>query len=190
MHQLKCSCRYPEKQETTAEPISARVDSKSTHRIIKRELLQTHRAQPFLVESLLLSIEVGIRTHSTAAPSMECILQILQFSKKMKWLCEWGPEIVDESLRPPSASLPDLISEKSTAHDPSRSNSLMHEDIVAFLRDPSQHWDRIMLRWYDPEYLEYLHLHPCQELYMEFEEIQLTLKVLRNARISTYSTWD
>ena len=82
-------------------------------RITKRELLQVHRAQPILSKNLLLATEIGSYTDTATAPSMECILQILQFSKKMKWLCFWGPETVDETLRPPSASLPMCIFKKS-----------------------------------------------------------------------------
>ena len=80
----------------------------------------------------------------------------------MKWLCEWGPEIVDESLRPPSADLPLCIQRKSSELFFDKSAMRSRNEILELLRDPTQHWDRIIMPMYDPEFFELLHLHPCQ----------------------------
>ena len=150
-------------------------------RITKRELLQVHRAQPILSENLLLATEIGSYTDVATAPSMECIFQILQFTKKLKWLCFWGPERVDETLRPPSASLPMNIFKKSLTYLWTQAKPLPHGKLRKFLSDPSHRWDRIMLDHYDPEYFEFLSLHPCQELWLYFKErVELTIKDMQN----------
>ena len=180
MPQSKRSRKYSKRCTSPAEPIHRGEDSESLYRIIKRELLPTHRAQPFLVENLLLADKVGIRTHSTAAPSIESILQVLQFSKRMKWLCEWGPEIVDESLRPPSATLPTCIDQKSKDQRLARQKPLTDDEFLALLSDSSQQWDRIILSEYESAYFALLHLHPCQELWLDFFECELSLEDMEN----------
>ena len=98
----------------------------------------------------------------------------------MKWLCEWGPEIVDESLRPPSACLPACIQAKSVDLLNNKSAMRSHEEIRSLLRDSTQQWDRIILPMYDPEFFKSLNLHPCQELYLIFGDQELSHHDIRN----------
>ena len=180
MHLFNRLLGYPRAKSTASELTHASEEEKSRYRIIKRELIPSHRAQPFLVESLLLADEVGARKNSTSGPSMESILHMLQFSKKMKWLCEWGPEIVDESLRPPSADVPLCIQRKSSEMFFDKSAMRSRNEILELLRDPTQHWDRIMLPMYDPEFFKLFHLHPCQELWLIFYDEDLSLADMCN----------
>ena len=180
MHLFNRLLNYPRAKSIVSELTHNNEEEKRRFRITKRELIPSHRAQPFLVQSLLLADEVGARTNSTSGPSMESILQILQFSKRMKWLCEWGPEIVDESLRPPSAALPLCIERKMADSDSDNAVVQSREELLALLGDATQHWDRIILPMYDPEFLKLLHLHPCQELWIEFYDEDLSLNDMCN----------
>ena len=173
-------CGYSESPPSREVPTSEDPEDERTSRIIKREILQSHRARPALAENLVLAAESGPRMDAVTAPSMECIFEILQFSKRMKWLCPWGPDFVDESLRPPSAYLPKCIEQKSIGQFLGGAESLAHETLRDLLSDPSQHWDRIILARYDPEYFQFLHLHPCQEIWLEFDDVQLTLGDMLN----------
>ena len=98
----------------------------------------------------------------------------------MKWFCPWGPEIIDESLRPPITCFPEYIQRKYTTQILSREESPDHDKTLELLGHPSQHWDRVILQVYEPEYLEFLHLHPSEELWLEFEEIYLELEDMEN----------
>ena len=180
MHLFNRLLGYPRPKSIASEPMHTDENDTSICRITKRELLQCHRAQPCLTENLLIAAESGSRSDAATAPSMGCILEILQFSKKMKWLCEWGPEIVDESLRPPSADVPLCIQRKSSEMFFDKSAMRSRNEILELLRDPTQHWDRIMLPMYDPEFFKLFHLHPCQELWLIFYDEDLSLADMCN----------
>ena len=181
MNFLKRLCGYAEPPTSQEEPLHE--DSHT----IKRNLIRSHRAQLFeisntryLVEDLLLAAEVSSRTRKVSAPSIECILGIIQFHQKMKWLCDWGLEYIDETLRPPSASLPKYIEQKITDRRVSGAEWATHEEVLDILNSPSQNLDRIILTDYDPEYISLLPLHSFEELYLEFQEIELTIEDMEN----------
>ena len=152
-------------------------------RITKRQLLRIHRAQPALTESLLLASESDKTVPKRL--SMDFILDLCCFSQKMKWLCEWGPETIDETNRSPSndpaefveRKCRDLFLEKRIGRSDQK---LPNDQILAFLQDSSQNWDRIILESYDPLFFTYLHLHPCDELRLQFEGVKLTRDDIRN----------
>ena len=128
--------------------------------MIKREIRHSHYAQPELVENLLLASEVAETERSL---SMESILSLIQFAKKKKWLCPWGPELVDETHRLMNTMPPAYIQRKDRrAWTRNISASKIHD----LLSDEKQQWDRITLRSYYDDSLDCLHLHPCEELRM------------------------
>ena len=144
-------------------------------RITKRELIRSHRALPVLVESLLFCVEFSEQENEPSLP-IDLVLNICHFSQKMKWLCFWGPEIIDESSRPPSTSEPRCIQEKErTAIE-----EIRLDQIRSLLQDSEQNWDRISLDLCDSSFFKFLHLHPCEELRFTFLMDSLSQKSIRN----------
>ena len=146
-------------------------------RITERELCDSQNDQPVLVESLFLAAECGPATLSTNTESIlsiEGILSLTQFAKKKKWLCTWGesPEYIDETHRVSNIFQPICIEQKYTKIG-RESNYTRHdrpfEEFFPLLSDPTQRWQRIILPAYHPEYFEVLHLHPCEELRLNFD---------------------
>ena len=150
-------------------------------RITKRQLLRIHRAQPVLTEGLLLASESDqTMPHKI---SMDFIIDLCRFSQKMKWLCEWGPETIDEINRSPSNDPAEFITQKGLElyrEDRSRDNCLPRAQMLALLQDSSQNWDRIILGSYDPLFFTFLHLHPCDELRLDFDDVKLTRDDIHN----------
>ena len=108
---------------------------------------------------------------------MESILSLIQFAKKKKWLCPWGAELVDETHRL-SNMLPPVGFGPNEGHPRSQwsltatginGGDLSAEDILDLLSDERQQWDRIIFHEFDPQFLEHLHLHPCEELLFSLE---------------------
>ena len=153
-------------------------------RITKRELLRRHRALPVLVESLLIAREADSSlTKTKEILSMGFILDLCRFSQKMKWLCNWGPEIIDEINRAPSTEPGEFIEQKSrdiAIQERWNEESLPNDQVLALLQDTTQNWDRIILEAYDPRYFPYLHLHPCEEIRLDFEKEKLSQEDIQN----------
>ena len=98
---------------------------------------------------------------------MDLILNMAQFVKKKKWLCPWGPELIDETHRPCNTDYPTYLMRRELECHRQLSEvyrSLSADEIRLLLSDPSQHWDRILLQDFDPAFFDLLHLHPCEEL--------------------------
>ena len=136
--------------------------------ITKREVLRSHRADPMLVETLLLALEVTLRLNQNKNPfSMHRILGLCQFHQLMRWLCPWGEEQVNEVNRPPGFRMPFLVHEKYFDNFRGRvSAHLTCDALKKLFSDRNQHWDRVYIGLEsDPSYFELLHLHPCEELY-------------------------
>ena len=98
----------------------------------------------------------------------------------MKWLCYWGPEVVDEANRAPNMQIPHSIQTKERGVERITPETLSCDGILELLQDPRQNWDRIVLRMYSPEFFTYLHLHPCEELRLETADLNLTSDDIRN----------
>ena len=133
-------------------------------RSTRREVVRRHRAQPVLIESLLLAHEVEARLEKpTSTIPMNFILDLCRFKQKMHWLLPWRTLLVDETSRAPTHDLPWEIDGMSQVPD-----GIYHRDTFGSLaRDENQQWDRIWA--IDPvnfEFLAYVHLHPCEELYL------------------------
>ena len=171
---------YPRPHTSPEDRIDEFAKDEKYERITKRELLQSHRAQPQLVESLLHAHEAQPVTEARNRLTMENVLSLVQFSKQMKWLCAWGMEIVDEALRPPCADQPLVIKLRSPWKHPQSKHRLSEAEFMHLLKDTTQHWDRIILPHYDPEHFALLHMHPCQELYLDFELYALSLIDMEN----------
>ena len=151
--------------------------------ITKRELLRRHRAQPTLVESLLLAHRIDERSkHRCKDLSMDFILDLCRFSQKMKWLCPWGPEVVDEINRPPSSEEALRIKVESRGSLTARcwENFLPCSQILSLLQDAEEKWDRISLGMYDPRFFALLHLHPLDELRLDFYDHKLSSDDIQN----------
>ena len=142
-------------------------------RVTKREIRHSHYAQPELVENLLLALEVGSLAISHSSLSIDPVLNLIQFAKKKKWLCAWGPELIDETHRLSNTVLPICIEHKKTdlyrQYDREEEFEISGDEVVDYLSDEKQQWDRIILREIDDEIFELLHLHPCEELHLDFE---------------------
>ena len=154
----------PEDRATENFPVESYDDR--VQRITKRELIRSHRALPVLVESLLFCAEINKQKNEPSLP-IDLILNICGFSQKMKWLCSWGAEIIDEAGRPPSTSKPRCIQEKVRSFIASASRdrmALKTAKILSLLQDSKQNWDRICLDTFHSTLFESLHLHPCEEL--------------------------
>ena len=143
-------------------------------RITERELRLIHHAQPVLIESLLLAAQQDPPTLLEYSLSMGNILSLAQFDKKKKWLCEWGPLRIDETHRLSSFTAPVCTLkyfDELAIQPESESRDSDGEEILELLKDPGQRFDRITLTEYDPETFKFLHLHPCEELRLKFDEI-------------------
>ena len=155
-------------------------------RITKRELMRRHRALPVLVESLLIAKVESSLSRNKEDLSMGFILDLCRFSQKMKWLCKWGPEIIDEINRSPSTEPDEFIEQKSRdIFMQERWNEIRYrlelkDQVLALLQDTTQNWDRIILEAYDPRYFPYLHLHPCEEIRLDFEKEELSQEDIQN----------
>ena len=140
------------------------------HRISQREFCDSHQANPALVESLLLAANLGpenLYQSTQRILTIEGILSLTIFSKKKKWLCSWGPELIDETHRLSNFSVPVIIEQKIWKiifGSKSASYPIPREEFLRFLSDPAQRWERIILPEYNPAYFELLRLHPCEEL--------------------------
>ena len=130
-------------------------------RVTKREIRQSHYAQPALVEDLLIALEVGSKTNAEGFLSIDSILNLIQFAKKKKWLCPWGPELVDETHRLMHTMPPVCIQRKDRREWMRNISAAKIHDLLS---DEKQQWDRITLRSYYDDSLDFLHLHPCEEL--------------------------
>ena len=149
----------------------------------KQDLLQRHHAQPDLVESNLLVSELGKQSSAPSFDSMKGILNLTQFCSKKKWLCPYGPELVDETHRLTNYVAPLCIDEKrfELFFQPNNmGESLSDADIIEFLKDEKQQWDRIILPTYNPEFFEYLYLHPCEELRLSYSREGLSREDILN----------
>ena len=148
----------------------------------KRELLRSHRAQPVLVESLLLAHEVQLGQDSgSGAFDMEFIMDLCHFHQKMKWLCPWGEELIDEASRPPIRTVPDELKHRLEA-DRFRSQGedgtipgngipgwLTDLEYQRMLEDEEQQWDRIYAySKVNYAYLQYVRRHPCEEVHIGY----------------------
>ena len=97
---------YSKSEETFAERV---------HRISQKEFCDSHQANPALVESLLLAANLGTENLYQSTQrilTIEGILSLTIFSKKKKWLCSWGPELIDETHRLSNFSVPIIIEQK------------------------------------------------------------------------------
>ena len=152
-------------------------------RITEREILQSHYAQPHLVESLLLAFESTPAAGATHPLSMETFLNLTQFDKRKKWLCVWGPDLIDETHRPSNIIVPIYMEQKFTEMCV-ESNFAWHEisynKTRRFLSDPTHRFDRVTLSAYDPEFFELLRRHPCEELRFKFDFVDLTQEDMEN----------
>ena len=117
---------------------------------------------------------------------MGFILDLCCFSQKMKWLCYWGPETIDEINRSPSSEPDEFICRKSREiamqrrWNETRYRLGRKNQVLALLQDTTQNWDRIALEAYDPRYFPYLNLHPCEELRLDFEKEKLSPEDIQN----------
>ena len=140
-------------------------------RMTEHELSNSHNALPVFVESLFLAAELGhssLSRNTESILSIENILSLTQFSKKKKWLCTWGPEFIDETHRISNTHPPICIEQKGRKLS-SAGSYVLCKDFFKLLSDPTQRWERIFLPEYHPDYLELLHLHPCEELRLTFD---------------------
>ena len=139
-------------------------------RITKRDLLRSHRAQPVLVESLLLVAQVNTRhKNNEKALSMQLILNLCPFAQKMRWLCPWGEELIDEGCRPPMRAIPEAL--RSTIGAAELNDTLPQWMTEGQLRrmvaDESEQWDRIFTHdLQELRFLQHLDKHPCEEVHM------------------------
>ena len=169
--------------------ISSEPDSVTT----KLELTRRHRAQPVLIESLIMALE--IQSDCLECPetiTMKFILNLCQFSQRMKWLCPWGPKFVDEISRPPTCSVPlELRRELHDIMDDGlrEKEILDDEQLGKLVDDESQQWDRIYIGMVDNMYFLYdIPKHPCEELHFwwnppEFDwDTEMSLALCENLR--------
>ena len=169
----RAKAQNTKKKEPNRRTNASSVDSQDENalRIIKQNLLQSHYTQPELVESLLLASAVRSNTDTPSLLSIEGILSLTEFAKKKKWLCAYGADLIDETHRISNMVAPLCIEEKRSeicCQSGYTWDSISDAQVLALLRDEKQQWDRINLPMYDPEFFEYLHLHPCEELRFDF----------------------
>ena len=134
-------------------------------RFTKRELVRSHRAQPELVESLLLAHQFNSRNKASEnILPMTFILNLTLFQQKMLWLLPWGPELIDESARAPTRGIPDEFKRI----DPDEVRLLSKKELYSLVANKHHQWDRIWVyEASEYSFLEHVHLHPCEELYLE-----------------------
>ena len=142
-------------------------------RIMKRELLRSHRAQPVVVESLLLASQVESRSaQNDNALSGKLIINLCKFQQKMNWLCPWGKELVDETNRPPGFELPKEVRDKYFAikrKEIMDENFLKRHEFIEILKEYDPLLDRILIGDdYDPKSFQLLRYHPFEELHTKF----------------------
>ena len=156
------------------------------YRITKRELLRRHRAHPVLIESLLLAAKAMQKTEKLSGGTsicMEFILSLTKFQQKTKWLLPWGTEVTDITNRSPDCAAPDAYLKDMylrIIEEPDCKNQLSKDAITEYLKDFKQHFDGIILPFHEPSHFTLLHLHPCEELILKFEEKSLSLEDMTN----------
>ena len=138
-------------------------------RVTKKELLRSHRAQPILVEGLLFVLHVKSRPElDSGSLDIEFILDLCHFHQKMKWLCPWGEDFINEACRPPIHAVPFELRDRleSDLYEHKRRGWLTHTEYQNLVEDEEQQWDRIYAYGDGPcIYLQYLHKHPCEEVH-------------------------
>ena len=168
---MSCCQQFSTEIHETMESTRNSADKHSIENssLIKRELSRSHRAQPVLVESLLLVSEA--EKNSKSGLSMHLILGICQFAQKMKWLTPWGAEYVDEACRAPICDIPRYFRGKLRDYDLGKYDVNALLDRKAFnemAADVSQQWDRIYAFAVDDMgFVENLPEHPCEELHVD-----------------------
>ena len=148
-------------------------------RITNLELLRSHRAQPSLVEGLLLAKEVNLKmANPSSALSMELILGITKFDQRTKWLFPWGVEVIDPSRRPPESLPPETFLTRARA--PLRIQNLPIDEFTSLLSDSKEQWDGVLFEIYEPSHFELLHLHPCEEVICTFSHQLISREDMEN----------
>ena len=154
-----------------------------TLRITGIELLRSHRAQPSLVEGLLLAREVNLKfAKPSSTPSMDLILELTKFEQKTKWLFPWGAELVNPAHRPPPDAVipPDVRFCGNARVFADESEFLEKDSITALLSDSKQQWDAVFMRSYEPSHFALLHLHPCEEVVLGFRSTYISPTDMEN----------
>ena len=145
------------------------------------ELLRSHRAQPSLVEGLLLAREVNHKfAKPSSTPSMDLILGLTKFEQKTKWLFPWGAEMLNPAHRPPSSNPPLVFFGRRASAFVDKAEFLQKDTITALLSDSKQQWDAVLLWSYEPSHFALLHLHPCEELVLDFCSAVISLEDMEN----------
>ena len=104
-------------------------------------------------------------------------------SMEKNWLCPYRPDCIDEKHRFSNIMKPVCIENKwYEKMDASNSEweHILRSEILDLLRDDKWQWDRIVMPIYSPDLLELLHLHPCEELYLDFDPVTLSSADVRN----------
>ena len=139
--------------------------------IMQRDLARCHRADPALVESLLLARQVQQKCSPDRPKHLKVskIVEICQFQQKTKWLCPYGPEIVSETSHSPSFKRPRIISDKCyEPYELRQTRFLTRNQLRAAIDDTEEQWERVLLMYQSNlDCLENLHKHPVEELIIE-----------------------
>ena len=93
------------------------------------------------------------------------------------WLCPYGPERINETYRLCNIMEPVRIDRKWFELIEASNLTwgfISSAEMLDLLRDERHRWNRIMLPSYSPAFFELLHLHPCEELRLEFDNAVLT----------------
>ena len=108
---------------------------------------------------------------------------VSRLSMENNWLCPYGPDRIDETHRFSNIVQPVCI--KNKWYDMMDASNFEWEhiplsEILDLLRDDKWQWDRIIVPVYSSEIFDLLHLHPCEELYLDFNLVTLSSADVRN----------